>query len=135
MISGKPVYSAMSMTLAPCCCKKARVPPVETISKPSSFNPLASSANPVLSLTLINARRGKFLVMFLSVGWALLPVHSLQKIADGQECPSNETRPMLVGNPSTSKRQPMHVVDPHLAFPHLDFNQLSQPFCGSCFRR
>ena len=56
MISGKPVYDEISITGRPCSSRNRRVPPVETISKPSSTSPWAKEAKPVLSLTLISTR-------------------------------------------------------------------------------
>src|SRR3954452_8955601 len=55
-ISGKPVTSSMARVSTPASAKCRAVPPVETISTPSSRRQRANSAMPVLSDTVISAR-------------------------------------------------------------------------------
>ena len=55
--SGKPVTSSTGVTGTPPAAMFLAVEPVETMSTPASCNPLAKSTSPVLSYTLINARR------------------------------------------------------------------------------
>ena len=57
MISGKPVKSAIERTAMPASASAPAVPPVETISTPSSASPRAKSTRPVLSETDSSARR------------------------------------------------------------------------------
>src|SRR5947209_8806670 len=65
IISGKPVRSEISRTLAPSARSFAAVPPVETISTPCVASPAASSSRPLLSDSEISARRtGTRSVMF-----------------------------------------------------------------------
>src|SRR3954470_9233385 len=56
MISGKPVKSAIPRTSIPAASSSRAVPPVETISIPSSLSPRANSTIPVLSDTDHSAR-------------------------------------------------------------------------------
>src|SRR5579875_2843432 len=56
MISGKPVRSSIARTAMPASASVAAVPPVETISIPSSASPRANSTIPVLSETDSRAR-------------------------------------------------------------------------------
>ena len=56
-ISGKPVTSSTGVTGMPRSRMRAAVEPVDTISTPASCRPRASSSRPVLSYTLISARR------------------------------------------------------------------------------
>src|SRR3954454_16743191 len=55
-ISGKPVRSSIGRVSIPASARCLAVPPVETISTPSSFRQCAKSGIPVLSETVINAR-------------------------------------------------------------------------------
>jgi hypothetical protein len=57
MISGKPVKSSIGRTSIPASAISLAVPPVETISTPSSASPRAKSAIPRLSETDSSARR------------------------------------------------------------------------------
>src|SRR3954452_5938499 len=57
MISGKPVKSSMARTGSPASVSADAVPPVETISTPSSASPRANSTSPRLSETVSSARR------------------------------------------------------------------------------
>src|SRR3954470_11939900 len=57
MISGKPVKSSMPRTSSPAPSSSRAVPPVETISTPSSASPRAKSTSPRLSETDSSARR------------------------------------------------------------------------------
>src|SRR3954468_8140858 len=57
MISGKPGKSSMPRTSGPALSGSRAVPPVETISTPSSARPRAKSARPRLSDTVSRARR------------------------------------------------------------------------------
>src|SRR6202521_6083952 len=57
MISGKPVYSATSLTATPWRVNSLAVPPVDSSSMPRSFSSRANSTIPVLSETLSSARR------------------------------------------------------------------------------
>src|SRR3954447_10855095 len=56
MISGKPVKSSMARTSMPASVSALAVPPVETISTPSSASPRAKSTMPRLSETDSSAR-------------------------------------------------------------------------------
>src|SRR3954451_12510403 len=56
-ISGKPVYSSIERTLSPGPSIPGAVPPVDTISTPSSASPRANSTSPRLSDTVSSARR------------------------------------------------------------------------------
>ena len=56
MISGKPVRSVIERTGTPASSSWRAVPPVETISIPSSARPRANSTIPVLSETDSRAR-------------------------------------------------------------------------------
>src|SRR3954451_22187917 len=56
MISGKPVKSSMARTGSPASVSADAVPPVETISTPSSASPRAKSTIPRLSETDSSAR-------------------------------------------------------------------------------
>src|SRR3954447_3425272 len=56
-ISGKPVYSSIDRTPSPAPSSSRAVPPVETISTPSSASPRANSTSPRLSETVSRARR------------------------------------------------------------------------------
>src|SRR3954470_7981578 len=56
MISGKPVKSSMARTSMPASVSAVAVPPVETISTPSSASPRAKSTMPRLSETDSSAR-------------------------------------------------------------------------------
>src|SRR3954469_24562013 len=56
MISGKPVKSSIARTSRPASLSAAAVPPVETISTPSSASPRAKSTIPRLSETDSRAR-------------------------------------------------------------------------------
>src|SRR4051812_16958107 len=56
MISGKPVKSSMARTLRPASVSAVAVPPVDTISTPSSLSPRAKSTIPRLSETDSSAR-------------------------------------------------------------------------------
>ena len=56
MISGKPVKSEIERTSMPASSSSCAVPPVETISIPSSLRPRANSTMPVLSDTDSSAR-------------------------------------------------------------------------------
>src|SRR4051794_38888682 len=55
-ISGKPVKSSIARVSTPASFRCFAVPPVETISTPSSRRQRANSATPVLSETVISAR-------------------------------------------------------------------------------
>src|SRR5436190_20459826 len=55
-ISGKPVTSSIGRVSIPASARCFAVPPVETISTPSSLRQRAKSAMPVLSDTVISAR-------------------------------------------------------------------------------
>src|SRR3954468_24897001 len=55
-ISGKPVRSSIARVSIPASARCFAVPPVETISTPSSLRQRAKSAMPVLSETVISAR-------------------------------------------------------------------------------
>src|SRR5436853_3162969 len=55
-ISGKPVYSSIARVSIPAVARNLAVPPVETISTPSSASPRAKSTTPRLSDTVISAR-------------------------------------------------------------------------------
>src|SRR4051794_7112091 len=55
-ISGKPVYSSIARDSIPAAARNLAVPPVETISTPSSARPRAKSTTPRLSDTVISAR-------------------------------------------------------------------------------
>src|ERR1700722_12917235 len=57
IISGKPVYSATSITVSAASRSSRAVPPVERISTPRAASARASSATPLLSDTEISARR------------------------------------------------------------------------------
>src|SRR5437764_166879 len=57
MISGNPVYSSIGRVPIPASESSRAVPPVETISIPSSASPRAKSTSPRLSDTLRSARR------------------------------------------------------------------------------
>src|SRR3989440_8957390 len=56
-ISGKPVYSSIARMSIPASASSRAVPPVETISTPSSASPRAKSTRPRLSETVRSARR------------------------------------------------------------------------------
>src|SRR5436309_403386 len=56
-ISGKPVYSSIARMSIPWSRSSRAVPPVETISTPSSASPRAKSTSPRLSETVRSARR------------------------------------------------------------------------------
>ena len=56
-ISGKPVWSATSVTGRPCSASSLAVPPVESSFTPRAFSSLASSTMPVLSDTDSSAVR------------------------------------------------------------------------------
>src|SRR4051812_44051222 len=56
-ISGKPVYSSIARMSIPWSRSSRAVPPVETISTPSSARPRAKSTRPRLSDTVSSARR------------------------------------------------------------------------------
>jgi hypothetical protein len=58
MISGNPVYDAMSITGTPCSSRNRRVPPVEMISNPRATRSLTNGPKSDLSLTLTSTRRG-----------------------------------------------------------------------------
>src|SRR4051794_40112914 len=64
MISGKPVKSLIARTVIPASSSSRAVPPVETISMPSSASPCAKSTRPVLSETDSSAR-----LISTSPGW------------------------------------------------------------------
>src|SRR4051812_42896342 len=57
MISGKPVKSSIERTSRPAPSSSRAVPPVDTISTPSSARPRANSTSPRLSDTVKRARR------------------------------------------------------------------------------
>src|SRR3954471_9689047 len=57
MISGKPVKSSIPRTSSPAPSSSLAVPPVDTISTPSSARPRANSTSPRLSETVSSARR------------------------------------------------------------------------------
>src|SRR5688572_157767 len=57
IISGKPVYSPTSVTTIPFSLRSWAVPPVDRIWTPWESSALANSTTPVLSETLISARR------------------------------------------------------------------------------
>src|SRR6267378_303519 len=56
-ISGKPVWSATSVTTRPCSARSFAVPPVDRILTLNRARPRANSARPLLSDTLISAVR------------------------------------------------------------------------------
>src|SRR5436190_1429378 len=56
-ISGKPVYSSIARMSMPWSRSSRAVPPVDTISTPSSASPRAKSTSPRLSDTVRSARR------------------------------------------------------------------------------
>src|SRR5438067_1154845 len=56
-ISGKPVYSSIARMSMPWSRSSRAVPPVDTISTPSSARPRAKSTSPRLSDTVRRARR------------------------------------------------------------------------------
>src|SRR4051812_44920096 len=55
-ISGKPVESSIARTVRPAPSSSRAVPPVDTISMPSSASPRAKSTSPRLSDTVSSAR-------------------------------------------------------------------------------
>src|SRR5262249_3981499 len=57
IISGKPVTRSTGVTGTPCWASSAAVPPVERISTSCRTSPRANSTTPLLSETLIKARR------------------------------------------------------------------------------
>ena len=56
-VSAKPVTAETSVTACPASAIVAAVEPVDTISTPAPASAAASSSRPVLSLTLMRARR------------------------------------------------------------------------------
>ena len=108
-ISGKPVSSDTSRTVSPCSRSRRAVPPVDTISTESSANRRAKSATPVLSVTLIRARR-IFGIESPSVKELILPSHPpfLQNVGS-----SSSPFAASLRRPRRASRNTNHVLSSH----------------------